>query len=169
MTRSQLKLYLFRWLGPFWSLLFGHHFMSHISVQKQFLLFALKSFNWNRNLNLPSYHNRLKLLNIPPLSWRRTMLSVVIMIKLINGDIGSLFLLSRINFHIPSRNWRMLAPIKLNNYGSNFLNKNPFLLMCKHLNDLSSKVYYSSSYFVIKKEFIKYLNVTTINKLNLTT
>ena len=61
------------------------------SVQKQFLLFALKSFNWNPNLNLPSYNNRLKLLNIPPLSCRRTMLSVVFMIKLINGDIDSLF------------------------------------------------------------------------------
>ena len=34
------------------------------------LLFALKGFNWNSNLNLPSYNNRLKLLNIPPLSCR---------------------------------------------------------------------------------------------------
>ena len=49
---------------------------------------------------------------------RRTMLSVVFMIKLINGDIDSSFLLSRINFHIPSRNLRMFATIKMNNYRS---------------------------------------------------
>ena len=79
------------------------------------------------------------------------------MIKLINGYIDSSFLLSIINFHIPSRNLRMFAPIKMNN----FLNNNQFLLMCTHFNDLSSKVDYSSSYFVVKKEIINYLNLTT--------
>ena len=59
------------------------------------------------------------------------MPSVVVMIKLINGDIDSPFLLSRINFHFPNRNLRMFAPIKRNNYRSKFLNNNPFLLMCK--------------------------------------
>ena len=67
------------------------------------------------------------------------MLSVVFMIKLINGAIDSPFLLSRINFQIPSRNLRMFAP-KMNNYRSNFLNNNLFLLMCKHFNDFSTKV-----------------------------
>ena len=46
------------------------------------------------------------------------MLSVVFMLKLINGDIDSPFLLSRINFHIPSRYLRMFAPIKMINYRS---------------------------------------------------
>ena len=55
----------------------------------------------------------------------------------------------------------MFAPIKMNNYRSNFLNNNPFMLMCKHFNYLSSKVDYSSSYFVVKKEIINYLNLTT--------
>ena len=63
--------------------------------------------------------------------------------------------------HIPSGSLRMFAPIKMNNYRSNFLNNNPFLLMCKHFNDLSSKVDYSSPYFVVKKEIINYLNLTT--------
>ena len=137
-----------------WTPYYESHIMHLESVQKQFLLFALKSFNWNPILNLPSYNSRLKLLNIPPLSCRRTMLSVVFMIKLINGDIDSSFLLSRINFHIPSRNLRMFAPIKMNNYRSNFLNNNPFMLMCKHFNDLSTKVDYSSSYFIVKKEIL---------------
>ena len=44
------------------------------------------------------------------------MLSVDFMIKLINGDTDSSFLLSRINFHIPGRNLRMFAPIKMYNY-----------------------------------------------------
>ena len=35
--------------------------------------------------------------------------------------------------------------------------------MCKHFNDLSSKVNYSSSDFVVKKEIINYLNLTTNN------
>ena len=123
-----------------WTPFYESHIMHLESVQKRFLLFALESFNWNPNINLPSYNNRLNLLNIPPLNCRRTMLSVAFMIKLINGDIDSPFLLSTINFHIPSRNLRMFAPIKMYNYNyrSNFVNNNPFLLMCKHFNDLSS-------------------------------
>ena len=66
------------------------------------------------------------------------------------------FFFSRINFHVTSRNLRMFADIKINNYRNNFLNDNPFLLMCKHFNDLSTKVDYCSSYFVVKKEIINY-------------
>ena len=43
------------------------------------------------------------------------MLSVVFMIKLINGDIDSPLLLSRIHFHMPSRNLRMFAAIRMYN------------------------------------------------------
>ena len=55
----------------------------------------------------------------------------------------------------------MFAAIKMNSYRSKFLNNNPFLLMYKFFNDLSTKVDYSSSYFVGKKEIINYLNLTT--------
>ena len=139
MTRSELKPGLE--LGcVIWTPHYDSHFMHLEAVQKQFLLFALKSFNWNPMLNLPRYNNRLKLLNIPPLSCRRTILSVVFMIKLINNDIDSSFLLSRINFHIPRRNLRTFAAIKMNNYRSNFLNNNPIMLMFKYFNDLSSRL-----------------------------
>ena len=119
MTRSQLKLYLFSWLGLFGCVIrtpfYESHNMHLESAQKHFLLFALKSFSWIWILNLPSYNNRLKLLNIPPLSCRKTMLSVAFRIKLINGDIDSPCLLNRINFDIP-RNLRMFTPIKIINY-----------------------------------------------------
>ena len=52
--------------GVIWTPFYESHIMHLESVQKQFILFALKSFNWNPNLNLPSYNSRLKLLNIPP-------------------------------------------------------------------------------------------------------
>ena len=55
----------------------------------------------------------------------------------------------------------MFAPIKMHNYRSNFLNNNPFLLMCKHFNNLPTKVDYSSSNFVVKEEIINYLNLRT--------
>ena len=58
------------------------------------------------------------------------------------------------------RSDQMLSYHEMNNYRSNFLNNNPFLLMCKHFNDLSSKVDYSSSYFVVKKEI---LNLCILN------
>ena len=37
------------------------------SVQKQFLLFALRGLNWSSRFNLPSYENRLQLIELPSL------------------------------------------------------------------------------------------------------
>ena len=61
----------------------------------------------------------------------------------------------------------MFAPIKMNNYRSNFLNNNPFMLMCKHFNDLSSKVDYFSSYFVVKNIFYRVVYMKIQIKLKL--
>ena len=86
-TTETLFVSLVRPVLEFGYVIWTPYYESHVrhleSVQKQFSLFALKSFNWNANINLPSYNNHLKLLNIAPLSCRRRMLSVIFMIKLI--------------------------------------------------------------------------------------
>jgi len=47
------------------------------SVQKKYLLFALRSLNWDQKVRLPSYQSRLLLLNLLTLVNRRTMLGTV--------------------------------------------------------------------------------------------
>ena len=78
-----------------WSPFYEVHIKPLESVQKQFVLFALKSLNWDLNINLPSHSHRLKLSNLHTLSSRREMLNVVFLRKLINGVNDSHFLLSR--------------------------------------------------------------------------
>jgi len=56
-------------------------------VQKNFLLFSLRCFNWVSCFNLPPYTGRLLLIILPTLNSRRLMLGVMFMIKLVTGEI----------------------------------------------------------------------------------
>lgn len=53
------------------------HWSSIESVNKIFLLFALRGLNWDANLHPPSYHSTILLINLPTLKNRWTILSVV--------------------------------------------------------------------------------------------
>ena len=57
------------------------------SVQKQFLLFALRNLSWNHQFILPAYENRLKLIDMDTLQNRRVILSSSFMYKLMNNNI----------------------------------------------------------------------------------
>jgi len=65
------------------------------SVQKQFLLFALRGLNWDQNVRFPSYSSRLLLINLPTLVSRRIMLGTIFINNIIRGDIDSVDLVSR--------------------------------------------------------------------------
>jgi len=73
------------------------------SVQKQFLLFALRGLNWDLNVRLPFYSSRLLLINLPSLVNRKTMLGTIFINNLIRGDIDSVDLVSRLTFNVPVR------------------------------------------------------------------
>lgn len=107
------------------------------SIQKKFLLFALRGLGWNQSENLPPYENRLKLIDLPTLERRRYMLRSIFIIKLINGQVDSKFLLSKISFNIPSRVTRNFRPLHLSISRSNYDYYNPFRALCLLYNDLS--------------------------------
>ena len=58
------------------------------SVQRQFLLFALKNLGWRHAYELPSYESRLKLLNMDSLQNRRIVSCSIFMYKLMNQVIN---------------------------------------------------------------------------------
>jgi len=62
-----------------WSPEYHVHIDRIESVQKQFLLFAVRGLNWDQNVRLPSYSSRLLLINWPSLVSRRTMLGTLFM------------------------------------------------------------------------------------------
>jgi len=62
-------------------------------VQKQFPLLALRGLNWDTGGRLPSYHARLRLLDLPTLNPRRKCHGVMFLHKQINGDVDTPFLM----------------------------------------------------------------------------
>ena len=95
-----------------WNLAYNIHSDKIESVQKQFLLFALRR-SYGRNDHLPSYLRRLMLIDLPTLSNRRVVLGISFVNNLINGFVDSDFLLSRLHLNIPLRNSRNFLPLKL--------------------------------------------------------
>ena len=73
------------------------------SVQEQFLLFSLRHLHWNSDFVLPPYISRLKLIGLPSLRCRRVMLNTVMVLKVLNGDVSSDYIISKIKINVPFR------------------------------------------------------------------
>lgn len=144
--------------SPVWSPQYNCYRERLESVQKQFLLFALKNFQWNPSQNLPPYTHRLKLLDLPTLESRRVMLNVTFLAKLLNGDINSEFLLNNVNLSIPNRSSRYPVTIKLSTCRTNYAQNDPFRCLCNDFNNLHGLFDLSDSQFCIKNNILKYLN-----------
>ena len=76
------------------------------SVQKRFLLYALRNLPWDENRHLPPYAQRLNLINLPSLIHRRTISSVLFVFNILTGETDSNYLLSQICINSHSRSLR---------------------------------------------------------------
>lgn len=121
------------------------------SVQKQFLIYALRKWPWTRDHSfvLPRYENRLLLLQMLTLEERRKLAQIVFVLKVIFGFITSNFILSKIRFRVPNhftRNYRFLEiPIEILNYRS----FEPIRYMLSSFNDLANVSMPNSATFLI--------------------
>lgn len=145
-----------------WSPYYNTHIDRIESVQKQFLLFALRGLGWNQFENLPPYENRLKLIDLATLERRRYMLKSMFIIKLLNGQIDSIFLLNRLNLNIPSRFTRNFRPLKLTITRSNYDFYNPFRALCSLYNDLSVYLPFLEPLHKVKKYIIYELSYAMV-------
>lgn len=137
-----------------WFPCFGCDIAKVESVQKQFLIFALRGLGWNSSMDLPPYTNRLLLINLPTLERRRVMLGFTFMHKLVNGYIDSHFLLNLINFNIPMRPSRHFIPLKLNFCKHKYETFNPLNRLSKLYNDNFNVVSDVSSINLIKRAIL---------------
>ena len=127
-------------------------------MQKQFLLFALRNLNWNSAVRLPPYISRLKLIDLPTLLNRRTMLGIVFVNNLINGNVDSCYLLKNISFNVPTRVSRYFMPLKVDFFRSNFLCNEPLRRMCEDFNKYYSFFSIGDNSYVVKKTLLWHLN-----------
>jgi hypothetical protein len=127
------------------------------SVLRNFLLFALRSLNWDENLRLPSYNSRLLLLNLPSLTNRRTMLGVLFINNLMQGDIDSEALLRQLHFSVPCRRTRYFLPLTLPYCRSNYALHDPFRALCSDYNKLQHIIASTNTIAAMKSLILAYL------------
>jgi len=144
--------------SPVWNPSYCANSDSIESVQKQFLLFALRGLPWDPALNLPSYEARLKLISLPTLKSRRACANVCFLFKLINGVIDSPSLLGRIEFNVPNRPQRYFEPIRLKTCRVIYLDFEGFRIMCKDYNRYYFLICYSHSVDSLKFTLLQHMN-----------
>ena len=132
------------------------------SVQKQFLLFALRRWFSNRDANLPPYDNRLLLIDLPSLRNRRTVLGISFVNNLINGLVDSVYLLHSLKFTIPSRVLRNSIPLKLEFFRSNFLCNEPLRRMCGDFNNYHEFFSIGDTSFSVKRTLLLHLKLNSV-------
>jgi len=145
--------------SPVWNPSYSVHSDSIESVQKQFLLFALRALPWDPAMNLPSYESRLKLISLPTLKSRRVCANICFLFKLINGIIDSPSLLGRIEFNVPNRPQRYFEPIRLKTRRVNYLDFEAFRTMCKDYNCYYFLICYSHSVDSLKFSLLQHMNM----------
>jgi hypothetical protein len=103
------------------------------SVQKQFLLYALRKLNWTA-FPLPSYEARCMLINLQTLKERREFAMLFFINDIISHRIESAALLSQLNFYTPSRHLRTRKLFSEKSYRTNYAKNGPINRMMRQYN-----------------------------------
>ena len=124
------------------------------SVQKQFFLRALRNLSWEDPKHLPSYESRCKLIELPSLQRRRDMISVMFLLKIIDGNMFVPFVLSKISFNVPVRNLRNFNLLRKNVSRittTNYANFEPVNNIISIFNRYYDFIDFNDNYNTIKK------------------
>lgn len=126
---------ILEYASQIWSPKFKNTIVKIESIQKQFLLYALRKFKWKDRFNLPSYENRLLFFHMNTLEDRRLIYQIIFILSLIHAKISSPSLLNELRFRIPQRYTRnyLLLDEDIN------LNNSPFSLIKRNFNDIFSR------------------------------
>lgn len=126
-------------------IIWSPNYMSHIkrieSVQKQFVLFALRHAykRSNGNYVLPSYLYRCQLLNIQSLSSRRDLISRLFIYDILCSKVDSTYILEELNFYAPIRPLRDVIMFRVPFRRSNYSRLDPVYKLAILFNAVSSK------------------------------
>lgn len=135
-----------------WSPYLTTHEQRLESVQKQFLLYALRKLGWTV-FPLPSYEARCMLINIQTLKRRREFAMVSFINNIVSHRIDSIELLSKLNFYIPSRNLRVRQLFATKFYRTNYAKHGPINQIMGTYNKHSNVIDFTMSKTQLKHYF----------------
>lgn len=122
------------------------------SVQKQFLLYALRRLGWTL-FPLPSYKDRCMLINIQTLKVRREFAMVSFINNIVSHQIDSTEILSKLNFYVPTRHLRHRQIFAINNNRTNYAKFGPINQMMAVYNKHSHAIDFTMSKIKLKQYF----------------
>lgn len=162
-TTKQLFISLVRPILEYGSVVWDPQYNVYIdkieSVQKQFLLFCLRNLGWSSDWRLfPAYPNRLALIRLPTLKSRRVMLNTLFVLKIINGDVDSEFLIGKLSFNVPFYSTRRYSLLYTDFHRTNYGCSDPMYIICTDFNSLFEFVDFCGNYATIKSRIITHLN-----------
>lgn len=146
-----------------WCPYYESHISALESVQRQFLLFALKSLNWENRYILPKYEHRLLLLDLNTLEHRRIIQNILLMAKIIEGEINCPYLLSATEIRCPTRRLRNYTLVNMKTFNLNYLNYEPFNLMKTQFNKYYDQFDFNLSFKKCKDKLAEYFKRLMLN------
>lgn len=114
------------------------------SIQKQFVLFALRKLGWRNPFDMPSYESRCKLINLAGLERRRLNTSTFFIYDLLTGVINSPNLFALLRLHTPSRTLREAQTLRPEFHRTNYGFFEPIAFMSRLFNGVNV-IYLASS------------------------
>lgn len=120
-----------------WNPQYKIHSMRIESVQKRFLLFALRSLRWGGFLNLPHYEDRLKLIDMDTLENRRKSFDLLFLSDIIHMRVRSTFVSDRVNTAFKGHNLRGPLSLSVGSHRTNYGYHEPVNRMCRLHNECS--------------------------------
>ena len=132
MVRSQLEYASVVW-NPYYDKLSN----SIESIQKRFVIYALRRLGWADGFQLPPYLHRCQLINLESLKHRRDIAGVLFIFDLLPNRIDAPNLLSLIDFSVSSRRLRNPCFLRLGLHRTNYVKYGPLNNMSKLFNSYS--------------------------------
>ena len=122
------------------------------SIQKQFLLYALRKLGW-RSFPLPSYAARCMLINIQTLKKRRDFSMICFINDIVSHRIDCNEILSHLNFYAPVRSLRTRNLFYTNTHRTNYALNEPVSRIMKTYNNVCENIDVCMSKNALKRIF----------------
>lgn len=155
-TLKTLFIAYVRSILEYCSVVWSPHIKTHEtrieSVQKQFLLFALRKLGWTV-FPLPSYIARCMLISLETLVKRREFASLSFVNDLIANRINSPELLQTLNFYEPTRVLRAREPFALHFHRTDYAKHGPMNRMMETYNKYNNIIDFTMTKSTMKKQF----------------
>lgn len=104
------------------------------SIQKKFILYALRRLGWSNGYELPSYEDRCRLINLETLSRRRENMGAFFIFDLLTDQINAPVLLEKIHLNVPARSLRSHTFLNTVFHRTNYGDTEPITNMARTFN-----------------------------------